>query len=101
MSPVEIAYLVVALAIVVLAIFLARFVYKATKTLDNVNKKMQSFDPLFNAVSNVSECLECKTEGLKEKVQCEMSAQQRSELEPYLLLAILGVRIWETIQKRR
>ncbi len=106
MTPVEIAYIVVAVAIVALVIFLAIFLYKASKAVEEVkdllansNWKMQTLDPFFQALSNVGEGLEHKTCSFKEQTLCECCSQKKSPLEQYLRLALIGTRIFN--QTRR
>ncbi len=109
MTPVEIAYIVVAVAIVALVIFLAVFLYKASKAVEQVNQliensnyKMRSLDPFFNALCNVGEGLEERTSSFKEHIHCQCcSSQKKSPVEQYLRLALLGTRIFNDIQTRR
>jgi len=101
MTPVEIAYIVVAVAIVVLVIFLACFLFKLTKTVENLNQKMGALDPLFRAASNASECLEHKTASLKEHTLCTECSHKKSAIEPYVRLAIAALSAWENNLKRR
>lgn len=104
MTPIEIAYIVVAVAIVALVICLGVFLCKASKTLDKVNDmldncngKMECLDPLFLTIANVGEGLEHKSAAFKENAicQCQSCTQKKSPLETFLNLALVAARMWK------
>ncbi|MBS0634326.1 MAG: hypothetical protein JSR37_02555 [Verrucomicrobia bacterium] len=104
MTPVEIAYIVVAVAIVALVVCMGIFLCKASRVMDRVsdmlensNAKMECLDPLFMAIANVGEGLEHKSALFKEHsiCQCESCSQKKSPLEQYLKLALVAARLWK------
>jgi uncharacterized protein YoxC len=117
MSPIEISYIVMAVAAMAVAIFLGCFLYKASKAIDkitdilgNSNSKMERLDPLFNALSNVGEGLELKTAAFKANTRCQCgctacqfsnNSEKKSAIEPYVQLALAGVKIWDDMRASR
>ena len=116
MTPIEISYIVIAVSALAVAIFLGCFLYKASKAIDkitdilgNSNSKMERLDPLFNALSNVGEGLELKTAAFKANTRCQCGCsacqcnnmEKKSAIEPYVQLALAGVKIWDDMKASR
>lgn len=93
MTNIEVILLIIAIAFVVLVVFLTKAIFSLTKTLEliqtkinslgdepeklmknvneistDVNQKMKCLNPLFYSISNVGSCLESKTAECKEKM---------------------------------
>ncbi|MCE5294461.1 MAG: DUF948 domain-containing protein [Chlamydiales bacterium] len=117
MTPIEISYMVMAISALAVTICVGFFLYKASKALGkitdilgNSNTKMERLDPLFNALSNVGEGLELKTAAFKANTrcqcgcsacQCNINSEKKSAIEPYVQLALAGVKIWDNLQTRK
>lgn len=98
---------------------------EAKKTIEQTNhigvditKKIEAFNPLFNALENVGDILENKSEALKHKMLVEhpsehplftssnsktasASAEELNKLAGVLELVGMGVSLWQKLKKRR
>lgn len=109
MSAIEIIILVIAIAFVVLVIFLIQAMRKVALVLDNVNvmtqdinTKMNYIQPLFRVISNVGEGLEQRTMSFKEcKHDFEECTTEKEIASDLVECAIIGLNIWKKIKAKK
>lgn len=125
---IEISVAIIALAFVVLVIYLIMTLKETQKVLKNVNlmsydinEKVNTLNPLFKTIENVGQVLEKKTNNFKHRALSKMDStdyqdwvnnnEPKEEREaPDEVSAIvsdlvdltsIGVRLWQTYKKRR
>lgn len=106
MTTIEIIFLVIAIAFVVLVGFLVNFILEATKTLKKVNGLVDDMNtasrPLLSTVSSVGESLNSWTEDMKREYRKEqLQREEKSKSGAFSLidLALLGLVLWKKIKK--
>jgi uncharacterized protein YoxC len=99
---IEISVAIIALAFVILVIFLILTLISLRKTLDDLKEKSQKLDGLFNTIGHVGDYLDKSTEPLE---QCDSLYELCHETEEkdidWVGLAAAGLLIWHKLQKRR
>lgn len=109
MTTTEIILLIFALAFVVLVIFLARFLYVATKTVRRLNRtisgvnlitfdaqqKLKTLNPLFHSLSNLGKTLQKKT-----NVTYEQFNEDKPHITAVCDLITLGAGLWKKMQNK-
>ena len=120
---IEISVAVIALAFVILVIYLIvitkalavtlgqvnltlvearKVVEEAHMSAADLNRKLETLDPLFQSVENVGEILENESFALKErKCVCRIKVEEDElNVSDFVVLADLGVRLWNKFNKR-
>lgn len=85
------------------------FLCRANEITADLQNKMKCADPLFRALSNVGERLECKSLAYKEQVFCRCcqaklqckDTVQASTTAQYIHLAMAALELWQDLKKRR
>jgi uncharacterized protein YoxC len=121
---IEISVAVIALAFVILVIYLVVVLKASAVTLGQVNltlvearkiikeadlavadlkMKFESLNPIFHSVENVGEVLESETHAFKERkiISSHEVDEEDLAISDFVTLADVGVRLWNKFNKRR
>lgn len=130
MTPSEIILLIVAIAFVILVVFLVMLTWNAIKTLNNVNQalgnlkdepgnilrnateitsdlnhKMKCLNPFFHSLSNVGQGLEFRTNRIKKEAYIKSLEtkyeNEESSIPEVLEFALRGLSLWQKYQNKR
>lgn len=122
-SPNEIIFLIIAIAIVVLIIFIIRFLLKLDVTFtklnsvidqtdhisEDLNDKMQCINPFFQIASHVGEGLKHRAvsyerDQLIESLKEQLNQSESDKSDIYLDAidcALLGLKIWKQLKNKK